>query len=262
MDGYAVRAADVATVPARLKVIGEVAAGHPFAGHGRAGRGGAHLHRRRRAGGRRHRRDPGEHHARRRYRHRRLRRRARASMSAPRASISRRARCSCARASRLTDRDLALAAAMNHATLPVHRRPKVAVLATGDELVMPGADPGPGEIVYSNGFATMAILRREGMRAARSRHRARPDRRDRGGDAARARRRCDILVTSGGASVGDHDLVQKALASRRPRIVVLEDRHAARPADDARPAGRDACARACPAIRSPPTSAPCCSWCR
>ncbi len=51
---------------------------------------------------------------------------------------------------------------MNHPAVPVHRRPKVAVLATGDELVMPGQTPGFGEIVYSNGFATMALARREG----------------------------------------------------------------------------------------------------
>ena len=46
----------------------------------------------------------------------------------------------------------------------MHRAPKVAVLATGDELVMPGTTPGLGEIVYSNGFATMALARGEGAR--------------------------------------------------------------------------------------------------
>src|SRR5439155_17228548 len=62
---------------------------------------------------------------------------------------------------RLNDRDLALAAAMNHAALTVYRKPKLAVLATGDELVLPGARPSVGEIVYSNGYATMALTRRE-----------------------------------------------------------------------------------------------------
>src|SRR5262249_3002644 len=69
------------------------------------------------------------------------------------------------RGRRLTDRDLALAAAMNHPTLPVHRPPKVAVLATGDELIAPGGDPGLGEIVCSNGFATVALARQEGCDA-------------------------------------------------------------------------------------------------
>jgi len=49
--------------------------------------------------------------------------------------------------SRLTDRDLSLAAGMNYPRLAVRRRPKVAILATGDELVMPGETPGPGQIV-------------------------------------------------------------------------------------------------------------------
>ena len=64
-----------------------------------------------------------------------------------------------AKGRRLTDRDLALAAAMNHPTRAGASAPKVAVLATGDELVMPGASPGFGEIVYSNGYATMALAR-------------------------------------------------------------------------------------------------------
>ena len=114
---------------------------------------------------------------------------------------------------RLTARDLALAAAMNHPTVPVHRAPKVAVLATGDELVMPGTEPGFGEIVYSNGYATMALARGEGCEVIDLG--IVPDRLD---DTIAAVRRArdagaDLLVTSGGASVGDYDLVQKALAA-------------------------------------------------
>ena len=63
----------------------------------------------------------------------------------------------------LADRDLMLAAAMNHPTLSVHRRPKVAVLGTGDELVPPGSNPDPGQIVYSNGFALSALARAKAL---------------------------------------------------------------------------------------------------
>jgi molybdopterin molybdotransferase len=103
---------------------------------------------------------------------------------------------------------------MNRPTLPVHRRPKVAVLATGDELVMPGATPGVGQIVYSNGFATMALVRHEGCEVIDLG--IAPDRLDETAAAvSRARASgADVLVTSGGASVGDHDLVQRALASQ------------------------------------------------
>ena len=66
------------------------------------------------------------------------------------------------RGHRFTSRSLALVAAMNHPTVPVHRRPKVALLATGDELVAPGSTTGPGQIVYSNGFALGALIRNEG----------------------------------------------------------------------------------------------------
>jgi molybdopterin molybdotransferase len=114
---------------------------------------------------------------------------------------------------RLSDRDLALAAAMNHPTLPVHRRPRLAVLATGDELVMPGAEPGVGEIVYSNGYATMALARREGCTVTDLG--IAPDRLAETAAAVRRARDLgmDLLVTSGGASVGDYDLVQQALAA-------------------------------------------------
>jgi molybdopterin molybdotransferase len=212
MDGYAVRSADVATVPVRLKIIGEVAAGHPFpgvVGAGEAARiftggvlppgadtiviqentvrdGGTVLVNAGAGKGK----------------HVRV-----AGLDFACGDVALRA------GRRLSERDVALAAAMNHPTVPVHRRPKIAVLATGDELVMPGTVPGPGGIVYSNGFATMALARREGgdvldLGIA-------PDRVDATVAAVRRARaeKADILVTSGGASVGEHDLVQKALAS-------------------------------------------------
>jgi molybdopterin molybdotransferase len=112
------------------------------------------------------------------------------------------------RGTRLTDRDLSLAASMNHPALPVCRKPKVAILATGDELVMPGSQPGPGQIIYSNTYAIRALVRSSG---------AEPIdlgiARDTMEETRAAIRRAevlgaDILLTTGGASVGEHDLVK------------------------------------------------------
>ena len=106
---------------------------------------------------------------------------------------------------RLRPVDLALLAAMNRARVTVTRRPVVAIVATGDELVMPGDDPGPDQIVASNAFALKAMVEAEGAEA-----RLLPIARD---DAAHLRavlelaRGADVIVTTGGASVGDHDLV-------------------------------------------------------
>jgi molybdopterin molybdotransferase len=112
---------------------------------------------------------------------------------------------------RLSDRDLALAAGMNHPELPVWRKPLVGVLATGDELVMPGATPGPGQIVLSNGFALRALARAEGAEVVDLGIAA-----DTLEATTSAIRRAidlkvDVLITTGGASVGVHDLVQQSL---------------------------------------------------
>ncbi|MGV2976058.1 gephyrin-like molybdotransferase Glp [Roseibium alexandrii] len=114
---------------------------------------------------------------------------------------------------KLDYRHLALAAAMNHAVLPIVKRPKVAILATGDELVRPGGTPGPDQIIASNHAGIAAMVE------------------DCGGepldlgispDEPKALAACvkraitedaDILVTLGGASVGDHDLVQDVLGN-------------------------------------------------
>jgi molybdopterin molybdotransferase len=212
MDGYAVRSADVVQAPFKLRLVGEVAAGHPFrgaVGPGEAARiftGGVLP--------------PGtdtiviqENTVREgdavvitaasgKGKHVRVE-----GLDFKRGAVL------LTKGRRLSDRDLALAAAMNHPTVPVHRCPKVALLATGDELIMPGDTPGFGQIVYSNGYATLALARREGCEVVDLG--IVPDRLAETAAGVRRAREvgADILVTSGGASVGDYDLVREALAA-------------------------------------------------
>ncbi|TCM81467.1 gephyrin-like molybdotransferase Glp [Rhodovulum steppense] len=111
---------------------------------------------------------------------------------------------------RLRPADLALAAAMNLPALPVHRRPDVAIIATGDELVMPGEVPGPDQIVASNGFGLKAMVEAEGGIG-----RLLPIARDTEASLKTVfglAEGADLIVTIGGASVGDHDLVGKVAA--------------------------------------------------
>lgn len=111
---------------------------------------------------------------------------------------------------RLTPAHISLIAAMNVAEVTVARRPTVALIATGDELVMPGEDPGPDQIVASNGLGIAAALEREGAET-----RLLPIARD-NREALEAcfalARGADLVVTIGGASVGDHDLVGQVAA--------------------------------------------------
>jgi len=106
---------------------------------------------------------------------------------------------------RLTPAQVALAASMGHATLIVAKRPDIAIIATGDELVPPGAAPGPDQIIASNSYGLKAMAEAAGATA-----RLLPLARDTEASleacfalAADA----DLVVTIGGASVGDHDLV-------------------------------------------------------
>ena len=110
---------------------------------------------------------------------------------------------------RLTARDIGLAAAMNRPWLLVHRRPRVAILPTGDEVVLPGDPIGPNQIVSSNGSALGALVAAAGgvpiqLGIAR-------DDSDTLKTMAQGAAGADLLVTIGGASVGEHDLVRKAL---------------------------------------------------
>jgi len=117
---------------------------------------------------------------------------------------------------RLNARDIGLAAAGNNAWVAVRRRPRVAILATGDEIALPGDPIPPGGIVSSNSHALAALVRAAGGDALVLP--IAPDDRDAIAAAADAARVCDVLVTTGGASVGEHDLIQEALGSRGLRI--------------------------------------------
>nr|WP_249137496.1 gephyrin-like molybdotransferase Glp [Bradyrhizobium canariense] len=210
MDGYAVRAADAATIDSELTVTGEVAAGRPFAGTvgvGEAvriftggvvpdGADAVVIQEDTVADGKRI----------------KIKEAAIAGRHIRRAGVDfREGDVLLRKGSRLTERDLALAAGMNHPHLAVCRRPKVAILATGDELVMPGATPGHGQIVYSNGYALHALARSAGAETIDLGIAADTLEATTAGIRRARDSGADILITTGGASVGDHDLVQQAL---------------------------------------------------
>ena len=105
---------------------------------------------------------------------------------------------------------LSLAASAGGASLSVGRRPRVAVLATGEELVSPGATPRPDQIFESGSLGLIEMLRAWGADAWRLE--ATGDDLSAIADAVRDVE-ADVIVTVGGASVGDHDLVKPALAT-------------------------------------------------
>jgi molybdopterin molybdotransferase len=113
---------------------------------------------------------------------------------------------------RLAPRDVALLAAMNLPWLSVHRKPRVAILSTGNELVLPGEPIGRNQIISSSGVATAALVRAWG--GDPTLFDIAPDETGIIGEAIAAGAQHDVLITLGGASVGDHDLVQDALKAQ------------------------------------------------
>jgi len=208
MDGYAVRASDVASVPARLRVVGSVPAGQSYARAVNSGEAvriftGAPLP----AG-------------------------ADAIViqedterdgdivivrqGAPKGRYVRPAGLDFVAGAEglparrlLTARDIGLAAGMDRPWLMVHRRPRVAILSTGDEIVMPGEPIGPNQIVSSNSLALGAFVSACGAEPLQLGIAA--DTPDSVRHLAEGARGADLLITTGGASVGEHDLVKDSL---------------------------------------------------
>jgi len=207
MDGYAVRAAAVAALPAKLQVVGTSAAGAGFKGHVRQGEAvriftGAPVPEgadtvviqenaeeisgvvtiKEAAAGRH---------------------------ICPRGQDFKQGQVLLQTGTRLGPRELMLAAAMNEVELPVRRKPKVAILATGDEVVPPGSELKPDQVVSSVPYGLAALIERHGGEAM-SLGIAKDDP-ESIVTLARAGRAADILLTVGGASVGERDLVASAL---------------------------------------------------
>lgn len=111
---------------------------------------------------------------------------------------------------RLSARALGLVAAMDHAFLECTKRPRVAIFSTGDELVAPGAGGPPERIVASNHFSVAALCEQEGAEVVDAR--VLKDKLDLISEAIEgAKENADVIVTLGGASVGEHDLIRPAL---------------------------------------------------
>jgi molybdopterin molybdotransferase len=210
MDGYAVRAEDLDRIPVELRIVAEVPAGAGFGGHvgpGEAARifTGAPMpagtdtvviqEDTERQGDR-----------------------VRIREGAARGRYVRREGLDFAEGEvllragqRLSARDIGVAAAMNRPWLFVHRRPRIAVLSTGDEIVMPGDPIGPHQIVSSNSLALCAFVTACGGIAVSVGNA--PDDPEALRRIAAATSGVDLLVTTGGVSVGEYDLVRDALAA-------------------------------------------------
>lgn len=205
MDGYAVRAADVETAPVTLSQIGAVPAGQCFAGHLSPGEAvriftGAPLpdgsdtivmqENTETDGARVVVREPAP----------------KGRYVRPAGLDFRAGQIGLKAGRRLDPRALGLAAAMNVPWLKVVRRPRVAILATGDEIVMPGEPIGPNQIVSSNALALMAAVQELGGEPLNLGIAL--DNRASLGAFAESAGGADLLITTGGASVGQHDLIR------------------------------------------------------
>jgi molybdopterin molybdotransferase len=209
MDGYAVHAEDLASTPVELRIVAEVPAGAGFGGYVGAGEAariftGAPLpagtdtiviqEDTEREGDR-----------------------VRVLEAAPRGRYVRPEGLDFAEGDRLlrsgrrlTARDIGLLAAMNRPWLFVHRRPRIGILSTGDEIVMPGDPIGPHQIVSSNSLSLAALVAACGCVPVSVGNA--PDDPEALRQIAAATSGVDLLVTTGGVSVGEHDLVREALA--------------------------------------------------
>jgi molybdopterin molybdotransferase len=211
MDGYAVRAADVPAAGAKLRVIGAAPAGHPFArtvASGTAVRiftggvvpGGADsiiIQEDAEADG-----DQVI-----------FKEAATAGQHIRAAGLDfKEGEALAAAGQRLSARDLSLIAAGDVAEVTVRRRPRIVFVATGDELSLPGSPRKPGGIVASSGYALAAMI--EGWGGEAVDLGILPDTAEAVASIADKAAGADLIVTLGGASVGDHDLVQKALGPR------------------------------------------------
>jgi len=208
MDGYAVRQADVTSAPTVLERIGEVPAGSAFEGSVEAGQtvriftggrmpdgadcvviqentevAGANITINKKAEPRQNVRDAGT------------------DFAVGEVAIT--------AGSRLGPRNVALLAAMNVPSVSVAQKPKVAILSSGDELARPGDPIGENQIVSSNSFGLAAQIKAWGGEPVDLG--IAPDNENELRKRAQAAKSADMLITSGGASVGDHDLIQKVL---------------------------------------------------
>jgi len=208
MDGYAARLSDLVTLPQTLHVIGEAGAGHAFDGELKEGEAvriftGAPVPKGAESvviqenterqgdlvtvleGG------------------------AQGDFIRPKGMDFKEGEALVGAGRRLTARDVALAVSTNNAEAQVRRRPRVAILSTGDELVPPGETPRLDQIISSNAYGIAAIVEWAGAEAILTG--IAKDTLESLGEMIERARYADILVTIGGASVGEHDLVQKAL---------------------------------------------------